>query len=448
MIRTLLTRPEALLAGTFAGLILMGTGLLALPIAHGGAHVSALDAFFTATSATCVTGLVTVDTATAYSRFGQTVILVLFQFGGLGLMTFGTFAAQAFRLRMSFRSQAAWASTFFDRSVRWNLRRAVFHIVALTVVFELGGALVLALTMPGDAEHPAGVFEAVFLAVSAFCNAGFSVYSDSAVGLRESGPALVTLMVLIVAGGLGYAVWLEMLGRLARYIRQGERPVVWSLQTRIVMRMSLILVAGGALVLFVVGVGGGSGGVVGRIWDALFQSITARTAGFNTVDIGALPLAALLILTALMLVGGSPGSCAGGVKTTTVAVWLARVRARLTGHEDVELWGRRLPHEIVRRAALVLALALLWNVVGVMVLCLTERGMGALRLEDLVFEQVSAFATVGLSTGVTPTLSMLGKLWIVASMFVGRLGPLTVALAVLPPPRTTYRYPSERVMVG
>jgi trk system potassium uptake protein TrkH len=289
----------------------------------------------------------------------------------------------------------------------------------------------------------------VFLSVSAFCNAGFSVFSDSAMPLKHSYLALGTLMALIVLGGVGYAVLLETMARTAGRLVGREAPTVrWSLHARIAWRVSAGLIVVGTVLLLLTGLATGVGHGEESLTHALFQSISARTAGFNTVDMGALPTAPLLILIVLMFIGGSPGSCAGGVKTTTVAVWLARVWTRTRGREGVSLWGRELPHDVVRRAALVLALASIWNAVGILVLTITEQGHPNLRFEHVIFEQVSAFATVGLSAGLTSELSVLGKLWIIASMFVGRVGPLTMALAVLTSPRESYRYPEERVMVG
>lgn len=432
----------------FAALIAVGTMLLRLPPAHAGEPVGWLDAFFTATSAVCVTGLITVDTASAYSRFGQTVILALFQLGGLGIMVFGALAAEVLHLRLSFSSQAAWRSAFFGEQARGDLRRAVWRILFITVAFEVAGALLLLVGLRNGPQARGGVFEAVFLSVSAFCNAGFSVFSDSVVGVRDSAVIMATLMSLIVAGGLGYTVLIELSRRIWRRLRrQSGGTVVWSLQSRVVLGVSGLLIAGGAVWLFVGGLTAAERPVGLRAVHALFQSITARTAGFNTVEIGALPLCALLPLILLMFIGGSPGSCAGGIKTTTAAIWSARIWARLVGRDDVALWGRRIPQEVVRRAALVLALAALWNVLGVLVLVITESAR-SVPFEHLIFEQVSAFATVGLSTGITPTLSPLGKLWIIASMFVGRLGPLTIAMGMLARARMPYRYPTERVMVG
>jgi trk system potassium uptake protein TrkH len=446
----LLNRPEGLLVATFVGLVLVGTIALRLGVCQTTHPIGLLDTLFTATSAVCVTGLITHDTATEFSRAGQIVILVLIQLGGLGVMTFGAVAFQLLRKRVSFQSHAAVQDLFFRGALSASLRVALRRIVLITFIFEALGAWLLYVGLHDGAAPKGGPFEAVFLAISAFCNAGFSVYSDSAVRLRDSHLIMGTMMTLIVVGGLGYTVLLEIAGRAWRALRRRrEFPVVWSLNSRIVLLASAVLIGAGAAALLLTGLTSNERTVGDRLLGALFQSVTARTAGFNTVDIAALSVPSLMILIMLMFIGGSPGSCAGGIKTTSFCVWLARIRARLAGREDVTLADRRIPHEVVRRAALVIALATLWNVAGIMILALTEPVGGTLRLEQIIFEQISAFGTVGLSTGITPHLSALGKLWIIASMFAGRLGPLTIALAVIRSqsvPRFTY--PDDRVMIG
>jgi len=448
-LRRLLARPAVLLVTTFASFILLGTVALRLPPCHAARTVGWLDAFFTATSAVCVTGLITVDTATAYSRGGQTVIMVLIQLGGLGVMTFSALAARILGRRVSLGSQAALSEVYFQGSSRMSLGQALRRIVALTFLIEALGAVLLHHGL--TAHHPpAGRwYEAAFLAVSSFCNAGFSIYSDNVMGLRDSQVVVWTLMALIVLGGLGYTVLFELGSRAWRLARSRRaHSVVWSLNSRMVLFTSGLLTFAGALALFVAGGHSDGDALPSRALHALFQSVTTRTAGFNTIDIGALPLTALMILMPLMFVGGSPGSCAGGVKTTSITVWVSRVVARLRGLDDVQFWGRRIPHDIVRRAALVVALAALWNMTGIYILTLAGHARGNFGLADVMFEQLSAFGTVGLSTGLTPHLSVVGKLWIIASMFAGRLGPLTMALAVLPGGRQRYRYPAERVMIG
>jgi trk system potassium uptake protein TrkH len=446
----LLQRPEGLLVTTFAGLIAVGTLILWLPFCHADDEVGPLDALFTATSAVCVTGLITRDTATEFSRSGQAVILVLIQLGGLGVMTFGALAFQLLHRRVSFQSHAAVQDLFFRGELRGNLRAALRRIVLMTFTLEaLGGLLLYAGLRSGQQPRGAG-FEAAFLAVSGFCNAGFSVYSDSAIGLRDSSLIVWTLMALIVAGGLGYTVLFELQQRAWRRVRRSRSfPVGWSLNSKTVLGASAALIGIGTVGLLLAGLTPQEWTAGAAVQNALFQSVTARTAGFSTIDVAALSAPALLVLIPLMFIGGSPGSCAGGIKTTSLCVWLARVRARLAGRQDVTFARRRIPQDVVRRAALILALATLWNLVGIMILVVTENVGDPTRFEHVMFEQVSAFATVGLSTGITPHLSIPGKLWIIASMFVGRLGPLTIALAVArtrAAPR--FAYPHERVMVG
>ncbi|MEW6200252.1 MAG: potassium transporter TrkG [Planctomycetota bacterium] len=449
MLNSSVRRPEPLLAATFAILIAVGTGLLCLPAAQAEDRVGVLDALFTATSAVCVTGLITVDTATAWSRFGQTVILVLIQLGGLGIMTFGVIAAEVLRLRVSFAALAASRGALFEHQLRGDLRSRLHRLLLLVLLVELFGFGLIHRGLESGAAPHGGRFEAAFLTVSAFCNAGFSIYSDNVAGLSSSPLIMGTLMALVIVGGLGYAVLLEVAGRAWNRLRgRGAGPVRWSLQTRVVLTGSALLIVAGAVTLFVFGIDEARGSPAARLGHAVFQSVSARTAGFNTVRIEALPVPSLLILIALMFVGGSPGSCAGGVKITTAAVWLARIGTRLTNREAVNIGGRQLPQDLVRRATLLLALAAVWNLVGIMVLSLSEEAGTRVRFEHVMFEQVSAFGTVGLSAGLTPLLSPVGKIWIMASMFVGRLGPLTVALAMLKPARERFAYPPERIMIG
>lgn len=449
MFRFLLEQPEGLLVVTFAGIILLGAGALCLPVCHAAQPIGFIDALFTSTSAVCVTGLTTVDTATAWSRTGQIVILALIQIGGLGIMTFAALGAQVFRAKLSFSSQLAWQGSFFETADRGELRRSVASILILTFVIELAGTVLLYAAAAADPELDDHPFYAVFHAISAFCNAGFSIYTDNAVAMRGSLLSLFTIMGLIVAGGLGYTVVLELLHRFERWVRRKPaNPLKWSLQTRVVLRVSLYLIVGGAVVLVMTGLTHDEDTWSEQIVHALFQSVTARTAGFNTIGIAALPMASLLVLILLMYIGGSPGSCAGGIKTTSAAVWVARVRARLLSQEDVTLLDRRIPRDVVRRSALVISVATIWNLVGVFLLAITEGGHDGVRLDHLIFEQISAFGTVGLSANVTPTLSELGRLWITLTMFIGRVGPLTVALVVIAAPRALHHLPNERLMIG
>lgn len=446
----ILGRPESLLVLTFGGLIAIGTSVLALPVSHAREPVSVLDAFFTATSAVCVTGLITRDTATDFTRTGQTAILLLIQLGGLGIMTFAAIAFQVLRRRLSMSSLAAVESMFYQDKLHGSLRRSVRRIVLMTLSIEAVGAVLIYWGQRAEDAAAASVFDAVFLSVSAFCNAGFSIHSDSLMRYVPGGIVLWTVMLLIILGGLGYAVLEEVGARLlARLRRRQPASVRVSLHTRIVLWSSGVLTLAGAAALYFTPLAPGDAALTTRLFHSLFQSVTARTAGFNTVDFATAPILSLMIIIPLMFVGGSPGSCAGGVKNTSVTVWLARVVARILGQNEVNVLARRIPHDVVRRSALVLAVAALWNGMGVMVLTATEGVSGLVPFEHIIFEQISAFGTVGLSAGITPALSPAGKMWIIASMFAGRVGPLTIALAVIPAARRSrFVYPQERVMVG
>lgn len=439
-------RPEGYLVGAFSALIVLGTILLAIPPATEK-PIRLVDAFFTSTSAVCVTGLVVRDTGTDFTRFGQTVILILIQLGGLGIMTFGALVIQAVGHRLSFRSQAALHDVFYQRAAAARFRTDLKWIISLTLVIEALGAILLYAFLPPTRDRGREPFVAVFHSVSAFCNAGFSTYPDLT-HVRGNVAFVAVIALLIVLGGLGYSVMLELLNRTYRRARGRPNTIAPTLNTRVVLTATGALIVLGMAVLAIFGVAPGARSVPFVLGNALFQSITARTAGFNTVDIGQLPLPSLLWLTFLMFVGGSPGSCAGGVKTTTLAVWAARLKSRLFRRDDVTIGGRRLPVDLVRRTGLLVGVAAIYNLVGVLILAITETPATGMSLEHLVFEQISAFATVGLSTGITPDLTILGKLWIIITMFVGRLGPLTIALVILELERPTVRMPEERLMVG
>jgi len=455
-IRSLLSRrtPQGLLLLSFAGAILVGSVLLSLPVAHANGPVGYLDALFTATSAICVTGLIVVDTATAYTLFGQIVILALIQAGGLGVMTF---AALIFRLmgrRLSLSSRAALHDALFQEDRAGEFRRLFARILRMTLVVEAFGAVAIFLPLLRRSALGEAAYSAIFHSISAFCNAGFSIYSDNLYELRGSAVIVSTVMVLIVLGGLGHTVlqesWQWISARLLRPDAP-RGPHAFSLHAQVVLRVSLILIVGGTLLLLLFGMTAEQASWGSRLWTALFQSVTARTAGFHTVQIGMLPYASLLLICVLMFIGGSPGSCAGGLKTTTAAIWVARLRARLQGDDEPRLLGRRVPNVILRRTTILVALAVVWNTVGVLFLLATELGSAppyAFGLQDVLFEQLSAFGTVGLSAGLTPVLSTAGRVWIIATMFVGRLGPLTLATWIVSRGTIRVRYPEGKVMIG
>lgn len=444
--------PQLLLIAGFAGIILVGAILLLLPWCQTDGKAGFVDALFTSTSAVCVTGLIVVDTSTAYSVPGQIVILALIQIGGLGIMTFAALAFIILGRRLSLASQAALHDSFFQRDLGIEFKKRFFQIIATTSVIEGLGILILFEALlkrtPSALE---ALYSSIFHAISAFCNAGFSIYTDNLTGLRDSPVTMAVIMVLIVLGGLGHSVireiWDRLTDRLAGKSYSGKTQPL-SVHSRVVLRLTGVLIVAGSVGILFTGQTSSENTWGTKLSCALFQSVTSRTAGFNTVDIGSLPLSSLMLITILMFIGGSPGSCAGGVKTTAAAISFAEVRARILGEEDVRLFDRRIPKETLWRTTSLIKLAILWNLIGILLLSLTETGRAGIGLHDIVFEQISAFGTVGLSTGLTFKLSTAGKLWIIATMFIGRLGPLTIAIWMFPVKHVHIRYPETRIMIG
>ena len=440
--------PEGLLVGGFGALILLGAGLLQLPWAHHG-EVGFLDALFTATSAVCVTGLIVLDTGGDFTTFGQTVILLLIQAGGIGVMSFAAIAYQLLGRRLNLRAQAALSNSMLQREAATEFRSTFRRILHFVLLAESAGALLLfagMLPVKGAAD---AAYSAVFHAVSAFCNAGFSLYSDSLTAFRGNAVVMATVMALIVLGGIGHPVAIDVWQRLRP--RSGKREETLrklALGSRVALWTSGALIMAGFVLLLVLGLTPRETSWADRAAGALFQSVTARTAGFNTVEIGDLHPAPLFLLVMLMFIGGSPGSCAGGIKTTTFALWVAKLKSRLGGGKAPRLFGRYIPGEITRRVSTIIGLSVAWNSLGILLLLATEGTRPDVGMQDVVFEQISAFGTVGLSTGLTGDLSLAGRLWIIVTMFVGRLGPLTLALSMFPRKQAKVRYPEGRIMIG
>jgi trk system potassium uptake protein TrkH len=429
-------RPAVLLASSFAAMIAVGSLLLTLPLSVTDfAHVSYVDSLFTMASAVCVTGLTVNDVPSTYTLFGQATILAGIQLGGIGIMTIAALAL-AFGRNTSLQSQLRYAAMLDARTLA-DLRQIVVGIIAGTFIIEACGALALWLLLAGDPRigDASALWLAVFHAVSAFCNAGFSLFAGNMTPFVGDVGVQVVLMVLIVLGGLGFPVLMEVVRagwqRLRRVVdAKASAPARIGLTTRVVLTTSGVLVVAGMVAVLALEFTGaltpaGEAMTGGRVLGALFASVNARTAGFNTVDLGAMRDATLLLLCALMFIGGSPASTAGGIKTTTAAVVMATLRGELRGREP-ELGGRAIAAEVLRKAIAVSALSLLIVLTVVLLLTLTEDQ----PFIRLVFEVVSAFATVGLSTGITASLTVAGKLIIAAAMFVGRVGPFTIALAV------------------
>jgi trk system potassium uptake protein TrkH len=441
-------RPAQTLVLSFLGLITLGSLLLMLPNATTNlGSMPFLKALFSATSAVCVTGLIVVDTATYFTPLGQGILLGLFQLGGLGIITFATVFGMMLRGGMGVREKLLLQDFVASRQFG-EITATVGRIVWLTLLLEGLGVVSLYYSWQGVIPEPGTrLWFAVFHAVSAFCNAGFSTFSD---GLAGPGTAMqpsvnVTIMVLIVLGGIGFSVLWEG-GQWLSGTTTGRKQRL-SVQSRLVWIMTgLLIVVGAGLfaLLEMHGVlAGRSGGE--RLLGALFQSITARTAGFNTLSIDSLTVPTAYLLILLMVVGASPGSTGGGVKTTTVAVLMMSTVATFRGKARVEAFRRTLPRNLIDQAYATFFFSITVMTLSLFILTITETH----AFIDLFFEEVSAFGTVGLSRGVTPSLSDLGQIVIIVSMFVGRVGSLTLGVALARQVVTTaYEYPAESVMVG
>ena len=434
-----------IIAFGFLLLIAAGTLLLSLPFATaGGERAPLLTALFTAVSASCVTGLVLQDTALYWSAFGKTVIIVLIQIGGLGVITISTLFFLLLRQRVGLRQREVMTESINTTAVG-DVLRLTRLILLGTAVVELSGALLLAIRFVPRFGAGRGIAYALFHSISAFCNAGFDlmgVIEPYSSFTAFSGDWLVnlTLMALIVIGGLGFLVWDDLLKNGLKFRR-------YCFQTRLVLTGSAMLILSGALLIWLMERGHTAAGLPAgeQLLTSLFGSVTARTAGFNTVDTGAMSDGGKLVTALLMFVGGSPGSTAGGVKTTTCAVILVMAASAVTHRAEPVLLGRRIPDGVLHKAVSVVVINLGFAIVGTLILC----GGQGLPLTDALFECFSAIGTVGMTTGVTRSLSTLSALTITVLMFAGRVGSVSFAMALMERrARPAVTYPTENLTIG
>ncbi len=437
-----LSPPQILVLG-FAAAILIGTLLLMLPYSSASGHsLRFIDALFTATSATCVTGLVVVDTGTYFSTFGQIVILVLIQVGGLGFMTMATLFALLLKRRISLRDRLILQEAMNQNSME-GIVRLIRKVLVYSLVIEAGGAVLLSLRWAADMDVGRALYFGIFHAVSMFNNAGFDIFGDYASLTGYAGDPVVNIVVmfLIISGGIGFIVMADLID-----YRKSRRLM---LHSKVVLSMTAALISIGTVVIFIFEFSNpntfGQLNLGSKIWAAFFQSVTPRTAGANTVDIAGLRQATQFFMVILMFIGASPGSTGGGIKTTTFTLMIGAVVSMLRGREDIVLFRYRLAQERVFKALTITLLALLLVVAVSMVLSTTE-GRPFLMI---LFETTSAFATVGLSMGLTPELSEAGKILICLTMFAGRLGLLTLAYALGPKQgKALYKYPEGKMIIG
>jgi len=438
-------RPAQTVALSFVFAAIVGALLLSLPQAvRELAEVSFLDALFTATSAVCVTGLVVKDIGRDYTLFGQATILVLIQLGGLGIMTYSALLSLLARARMELGDQLTLQEALSAESLG-AIRQQVKQIFLLTFTIEAAGTLFLFLRWFGDFPGWRTLYLAAFHAVSAFSNAGFSLFSENLVGYSGDPVVNLTIAILIILGGLGFPV----LSNLMTYPLFGRKGQPWQLTLHAKMALTVsggLIVVGVLLILFLeFDQGLGHLSFPQKVLAAFFQSVTTRTAGFNTINIGTLAPATLLGIMILMFIGGSPGSTAGGIKTTTFGTMAVTLVAILRGREQVEVFRRAIHPGIIHKALVLSFLAFAFLNLSIFLLLLTEGG----DFLGLAFEATSAFGTVGLSTGYTPRLSPVGKGIIIVTMLVGRIGPLGLVSALAEQPaKGKYAYPVERCLIG
>ncbi|GAA3408839.1 TrkH family potassium uptake protein [Paenibacillus hodogayensis] len=437
-----LTPPQFLVIG-FALIIVLGGVLLSLPISSAnGQGLRFADALFTATSATCVTGLVVVDTGTYFSVFGQVVIMALIQVGGLGFMTMSTLIALVLGKRISLRERLILQEALNQGSME-GIVRLIRKVLVYSLVIELTAAALFAIRWSFDFSPGRAIYLGVFHAVSMFNNAGFDLFGQfrSLVPYADDVLVNAVAMALIVLGGIGFIVMAEVM----EY--RNRRKL--SLHTKVVLSMTAFLIVFGAIVIFLfeytnprtLGALDGSG----KVLAAFFQAITPRTAGANTVDIAGLRQATQFFIIMLMFIGASPGSTGGGIKTTTFTTLIGAMVAMMRGKEDIVLFHYRLAKDRIYKAITLTLFAIILVIVVAMVLSTTEDHPFLM----ILFEVTSAFGTVGLSMGLTPDLTLVGKCIIMLTMFAGRLGPITLAYALQPKPdKELYRHPEGKIIIG
>ena len=424
----------------FLGVILLGTFLLMLPVSsRGNGGTSFIDSLFTATSATCVTGLIVHDTATYWSPFGQGVILSLIQIGGMGVVTIVITAVMLSGKKIGVAQRNIMQESISAPKMGGIVKMTGF-IIKATVCIELLCAAIMFPIFYKDFGLAKGVWYSIFHSVSAFCNAGFDL-----MGVREqyssltsyaSNPIInIVIMFLIVFGGLGFFVWDDLKKYKFRFKR-------YNLQTKVVLVVSGLLIILPAIYFFFVEFENVSNGE--RVLDSLFQSVTTRTAGFNTVDFGDMSEGGISLMTVLMLIGGSPGSTAGGMKTTTVAVLIVTAISVFKKRENPEMFGRRISADVVKNAVTVFCMYIVLFITGGLIISTVEN----LPVLECFFESASAIGTVGLTMGITPSLGTVSQIVLTVMMFCGRVGGLTLVFAITNAKKIESKLPLERITVG
>ncbi|MGN0142316.1 MAG: TrkH family potassium uptake protein [Roseburia sp.] len=434
-----------LMALGFFLLILLGTLLLMLPISsRSGISTPFMTAFFTATSASCVTGLVLVDTYTHWSLFGQLVLLFLIQIGGLGFITIGTSIMLILRRKIGLK-QRGWLKESFNVLDIGGVVRLIRRVLRGTLFFEGIGAVILAIRFYPRMGLVQSIYYGIFHSISAFCNAGFDLMGKyeafSSFTAYYADPVVtVTLCLLILTGGIGFFVWSDLVDHKWHFRK-------YSLQTKLMLSATLVLVFGGALLFYLI-----EGNrlyadmdMTGKICSSFFSAITPRTAGFNTTDTGSLSEGGKLLSIILMFIGGGSGSTAGGVKITTILVLLFHLRSTLLRSQGNNVFGRRIDDATITKAAALLCTYLFFSVAAVLILCSVQN----FPIGDAMFEVFSAICTVGMSTGLTGQLNLVSQIVLIFLMYIGRLGSLSFALSFTDHKKLTHvMQPVEHINIG
>lgn len=436
--------PVQILSIGFAGVILAGAVLLSLPVSSvDGKSTPFIDSLFTATSAVCVTGLVVLDTGTHWNYFGKTIIMLLIEIGGLGFMSFATLIALLLGKKITLRERLVMQEAMNSFSLQGLVKMAKY-ILAFTFLIQFAGAVILSTQFIPIYGFLKGFYYGVFHSVSAFCNAGFDLIGNfqSLTPFAENSVIILTVAALIVVGGLGFAVWAE--------IYSYKRLKKLSVHTKLVLVSTAALIVIGWVLMLLFEIRNpatlGSMGVKGKLLNSLFSSITPRTAGFNSISTAEMTLTGRFLTIILMFIGGASGSTAGGIKITTFSIIILTVISIIKGREDTEVFQRRISSDIVRKSFVITTLAAILVILVTLILTITESGAS---FEYIFYEATSAFGTVGLSLGLTTELSFIGKIILSFTMYCGRLGPLTLALALAKSNNSnTIRYPEDKVLVG
>lgn len=442
MIRKLKKNPPLIVCLSFFALILFGAILLDLPIASAnGERIGFLNAFFTSTSASCVTGLIVANTATQWTVFGKVVIIILIQIGGLGTMVFISLIAMALNKRIGI-SERRIIKEQTNADTSKGIIRLVIYIIKFSLAVELIGAILLATKFIPDFGLERGILFSIFHSISAFCNAGFDIIGNSLTDYVSDFTVNMTISLLIIFGGLGFTVFID--------IYRKRRFKNLSLHSKVVISFTAILLLVGTLAFFLIEHNSAAMeglSLKGKVLSSFFMSVTARTAGFNTIDIGKMQEGSVIVTIMLMFIGASPASTGGGIKTTTFGVLLSSTISVLRGNKEIEIFHKKIPYDTLIKSLCIFTLGSFLVIFSSLWITIIEQGK--FLYLDILYEIVSAFGTVGVSRGITANLSSLSKIILIILMYLGRVGAATLGVSILDTHRKKHtRYSEGKIIVG